>query len=80
MNDREMLLEIERLRRELAAVREDRNSLHKMLCSMIPVEETEITPEQFEEIKRNARDVGEVLRDLFPPDLHHLISQKNGRE
>lgn len=79
MNEQEMQQEIERLRRELADVREDRNSLHQMLCSMIPVEEMDMTPEQFEEIRNRARPVDEVLRDLFPPALHHLISGKNGR-
>ena len=39
MGEQEMLLEIERLRRELAAVREDRNHLHKALCQMLPFEE-----------------------------------------
>ncbi|MBI2808155.1 MAG: hypothetical protein HYX68_24480 [Planctomycetes bacterium] len=79
MNEQEMREEIERLRRELAEVRADRNSLHKIVCSMIPVEEMDMTPEQFETIKNAARPVSEVLRDLLPPTLHHLISDGNGR-
>jgi hypothetical protein len=79
MSEQEMLQEINRLRRELAEVREDRNSLHKTLCGMLPVDRTEITPEEFEEIRRRARPVDEVLRDLLPPDMHFLISEKNGQ-
>lgn len=79
MTEQEMLQEIERLRRELADVQKDRNQLHKTLCSILPVEETEITPKQFEELRKSARDPAEVLRDLFPADLRHLISEKNKR-
>jgi hypothetical protein len=72
-NVRERTFEIERLRRELDKVREDRNNLHKWLCDIIPIDRTEITPEEFEEIKKNARDLEDVLRDLLPPEQHHLI-------
>jgi len=75
MNEQEMMYEIERLRRELAVEREERKNLHKVLCSMIPVDRTEISTEEFEEHRNNARPVDEWLRDLLPPDMHHLIGQ-----
>jgi hypothetical protein len=73
MNEQEMREEIDRLRRELAEVREDRNSLHKTLCSMIPIDRTEITPEEFEALAKSARSVDELLRDILPPDLQKLV-------
>ena len=76
MSEHEMQQEMERLRRELADVRRDRDHLHKMVCDLLPVEKLEITPEEFERIKTEARDPAEVLRELFPADLHHLISDR----
>jgi SMC interacting uncharacterized protein involved in chromosome segregation len=71
--EQQMAQEIEQLRRELAELRKDRDSLHKHLCSMIPVDRTEITPEQFEEMAKRARTVDEVLRDLLPPDFYEEV-------
>ena len=76
MNEQEMRQEIERLRRELAEVREDRNNLHKMLCSMIPVDRTEITQEEFERAIQNAKTVDELFRDLLPADLYEVVMRK----
>lgn len=73
MSQQEMQQEIERLRRELANVREDRNQLHKMLCSMIPIDRTEITPEEFAELVKNAKPVDELMRDLLPPHLYDIV-------
>ena len=47
---------------------------------MLPVDRTEITPEEFEEIRRRAGPVHEVLRDIMPPDMHYLISENNGQK
>ena len=73
MKEQEMLNEIERLHRELAEVREERNNLYKMLCDMIPIDRTEITPEQFNQIIKNARSINDVLRDIIPVDLHEIV-------
>jgi hypothetical protein len=73
MSEQELLRKIERLQRELDEVREDRNSLHKTLCSMLPVDRTEITPEDFDRILKNAKPVDELLRDILPPDMHKLV-------
>jgi hypothetical protein len=73
MTEQEMLQEIDRLRRELAQVREDRNNLHKMLCTMIPIDRTEITPEEFDKLIKTAKNVDDLLRDILPQDLRELV-------
>ena len=63
MNEKEMLQEIDRLRRELAEVREDRNNLHKMLCRMIPVEEIQLTEEDLRKMREEDVTIVDLLRD-----------------
>lgn len=74
MSEQEMLQEIERLRRELAKVREDRNHLHKTLCQMLPVEEIQLTEEDL----RKMREEGATIVDLLHDPRFDEIPPANG--
>lgn len=63
MSEQEMLQEIERLRRELAKVREDRNHLHKALCQMLPFEEIQWTAEEMREMLEKNVTILDLLED-----------------
>ena len=86
MNEQEMLQEIERLRRELAAVREDRDHLHKALCQMLPFEEIHWTAEELRQrLEKNVTilDLLEDAEDASPgataPRIALAISQNDLR-
>ena len=63
MSEQEMLPEIERLRRELAEVRADRNHLHRALCQMLPFEEVHWTPEEVRERLEKNVTILDLLED-----------------
>jgi hypothetical protein len=63
MNEQEMREEIERLRREVAEVREDRDQLHKMLCGMLPFEEIQLTEEDLKDMREKNVTIIDLLQD-----------------
>ena len=57
----------------MAAVTKSRDNLREMVCTLMPIDKTEITPEEFEVFIKNARTVDELMRDILPPELQKLV-------
>jgi hypothetical protein len=75
MSEQDMAQEIVRLKRELEAANKSRERWREMLCAFIPIDKTEITPEEFERMKKTAKPVDELLREILPPEMHAAIHE-----
>jgi len=72
MNEQEMQQEIERLRRELAEMTKSRNRLCDWFCQFNGFKP--LSEEEIEELKKMpGRTVDELMRDILPADMHHLV-------
>jgi hypothetical protein len=63
MNEQELRAENERLRRELAGIREDRDQLHKMVCGMLPLDEMDLTEDELKEMREKNVTILDLLHD-----------------
>jgi hypothetical protein len=76
MSEKEMLQEIERLRRELAEANESRNRLREMICAILPVDPPDVTEKLvLEMMQQPAQGIEDIIADLRrdePPQGHQI--------
>ena len=72
MNIQELRAENERLKDELAKMTKSRERLMEWLCQVLRFKP--LTDEEIEEMRKQPRyDAHDLMRELFPPDMHDLI-------
>ena len=72
MSEHDMRQEIERLRRELAEVREERERLHKTARHMLLAAQFPLTDDEIEQMKQVSPASREILRSLLPSERQAL--------
>ena len=66
MTEQEMVQEIDRLRRELAETRKERDYFHKVICHSIPVDPPEVMEEKIREMMKHPMyTIDDIIQDLL---------------